>query len=224
MFGLSGSYPVRGLPVRRGTSRSSRRSTTCSIAILQSRRAMVPTRTAAPTRSTSDTLGRLLSHRRKDELLTRPLLIDSRPSWAASGVSGVRPLFFQAAAARHGRAICCLYRMGNDESGQRWPSQLWLVRHGESAGTSRAASRSRGASSRSTWRSATSTCHSALPASSNPGCSDTGLRSSPTDGRPNVVMTSPYLRAVQTAELICRGRGPGDGPIAPGPRRAVAGT
>jgi broad specificity phosphatase PhoE len=85
---------------------------------------------------------------------------------------------------------------------QRWPSRLWIVRHGESAGNV-----------------AAEAAHSASLARIDIAGRDVDVPLSgrgehqadavggwfadlPTDGRPDIVLTSPYLRARQTGERI----------------------
>lgn len=97
--------------------------------------------------------------------------------------------------------------MSNDASGQRWPTRLWLVRHGESAGNVASGI----AQSWGELRVDVAERDVDVPLSA------AGVQQSralgkwfaqlATDERPGVVMTSPYLRAVQTADLICQAGG-----------------
>jgi broad specificity phosphatase PhoE len=85
---------------------------------------------------------------------------------------------------------------------RRWPERLWIVRHGESAGNV-------------ARDAATAAGHAVIPIRERDvdvPLSDTGRRQSealgrwfaamPAEARPNVVLTSPYLRARHTASLI----------------------
>ncbi len=89
----------------------------------------------------------------------------------------------------------------------RWPSQLWLVRHGESAGNvARNAAQASGLS-----RIDIADRDVDVP------LSERGIQQScalgkwfserPDLERPEIVLSSPYLRARHTAELICEGGG-----------------
>src|SRR5215211_7259970 len=90
---------------------------------------------------------------------------------------------------------------------QKWPDAIWIVRHGESAGNV-----------------ARQKAHEAgLPTIDidvrdvDVPLSPLGERQAralghwfgrlPAEQRPNVVLTSPYVRAVRTAELICEEAG-----------------
>jgi 2,3-bisphosphoglycerate-dependent phosphoglycerate mutase len=90
---------------------------------------------------------------------------------------------------------------------QRWPSQLWIIRHGQSAGNvARAAAVATGA-----HQIGLEVRDVDIP------LSELGFRQAEAVGRwfsamlpeqrPEVVIASPYLRARQTAEAICRHSG-----------------
>jgi broad specificity phosphatase PhoE len=99
---------------------------------------------------------------------------------------------------------------------QNWPERLWLVRHGQSQGNvARDAADEAGAHeididlrdvdvplSRLGEQQAEAAGHwfAALPA----------------DNRPEIILSSPYVRARQTAEIICR-----QGALAEGPARTI---
>ena len=85
---------------------------------------------------------------------------------------------------------------------QRWPDRLWIIRHGQSAGNvARDAAHSAGlARIDIDYRDVD------VPLSELGGLQSRALgrwfASLPKNDRPNVVMTSPYLRAKETRELI----------------------
>jgi 2,3-bisphosphoglycerate-dependent phosphoglycerate mutase len=99
---------------------------------------------------------------------------------------------------------------------QRWPSQLWIVRHGQSSGNvARAAALAAGA-----HQIGLEVRDVDIP------LSELGFRQAeavgrwfaalPPADRPEVVIASPYVRARQTAETICRHSGIADcarGPV-----------
>jgi 2,3-bisphosphoglycerate-dependent phosphoglycerate mutase len=93
---------------------------------------------------------------------------------------------------------------------QRWPSRLWIVRHGQSAGNvARAAAVATGA-----HQIGLDVRDVDIP------LSDLGFRQAeavghwfaamPASERPEVIIASPYVRARQTAETICRHGGIAD--------------
>ncbi|MDQ6886072.1 MAG: histidine phosphatase family protein [Gemmatimonadota bacterium] len=87
-------------------------------------------------------------------------------------------------------------------SEQAWPDTLWIVRHGESAGNvARAAADAAGLH---TIDIATRDVDVPLSALGERQAAALGrwFAAMPADGRPNVVLSSPYLRARQTAELV----------------------
>ena len=90
---------------------------------------------------------------------------------------------------------------------QKWPERLWIVRHGQSAGN---VARDAAESARATWIDlATRDVDTPL--------SDLGERQAralggwfgalPKDSRPNVVLSSPYVRSMRSAELIVESAG-----------------
>jgi broad specificity phosphatase PhoE len=90
---------------------------------------------------------------------------------------------------------------------QRWPDILWIVRHGESAGNvARAAADEAGLH---TIDLAMRDVDVPLSAYGERQATALGhwFARKPWQERPNVVLTSPYLRARHTAELICTAGG-----------------
>lgn len=90
---------------------------------------------------------------------------------------------------------------------QRWPDRLWIVRHGESAGNvARDAAQAAGLS-----RIAIAERDVDVPLSRLGERQSDALgrwfAAMPPDERPEVVLTSPYLRAQRTAERIHQGGG-----------------
>jgi probable phosphoglycerate mutase len=91
---------------------------------------------------------------------------------------------------------------------QKWPDCLWIVRHGESAGN---------VARRAAYEAGLPTIDIDIRDVDVP-LSPLGERQAralghwfgrlPATQRPNVVLTSPYVRAVRTAELICEEAGP----------------
>ncbi|MGR4932732.1 histidine phosphatase family protein [Bradyrhizobium sp. CAR08] len=89
---------------------------------------------------------------------------------------------------------------------QRWPTKLWIVRHGESAGNV----------ARDTAHAAGEAWIKIEARDVDVPLSELGERqadalgrwfaSLPSEGRPNVILSSPYLRAKNTADVI-QGRG-----------------
>ena len=87
-------------------------------------------------------------------------------------------------------------------SSRHWPERLWIVRHGESAGNV----------ARDAATAAGLPVINIAERDVDVPLSETGIRQSealgrwfaamPEDARPNVVLTSPYLRATHTAALI----------------------
>jgi len=96
------------------------------------------------------------------------------------------------------------------EQRQRWPDVLWIVRHGESAGNVAAAeARQAGLP---TVGIATRDVDVPLSAVGEEQATALGrwFASLPDEERPTVVLTSPYVRAQRTAEIICRHGGSDD--------------
>ena len=90
---------------------------------------------------------------------------------------------------------------------QRWPERLWIVRHGESAGNvARDAAHAAGLSHIEIAHRDVDVPLSALgEEQSHPTVR--GFAGLPAAERPNVVLTSPYLRAQRTADIIAAGGG-----------------
>ena len=99
---------------------------------------------------------------------------------------------------------------------QNWPERLWLVRHGQSQGNvARDAAHEAGAREIDIDMRDVD-----VP------LSDLGLQQAeaagryfaalPADERPEVILSSPYVRARQTAELICKA-----GALAGGPGKSI---
>ncbi|HET7233318.1 MAG TPA: histidine phosphatase family protein [Longimicrobium sp.] len=90
------------------------------------------------------------------------------------------------------------------EQRQRWPDVIWIVRHGESAGNVAAAAAHE--ASLPTIQIATRDVDVPLSARGEEQATALGhwFASLPEDERPTVVLTSPYVRAQRTAEIICR--------------------
>ncbi len=85
---------------------------------------------------------------------------------------------------------------------QRWPSRLWIVCHGQSAGNVAADAAHGAGLAASTSPSGTSTSRLARAGCNRPTPSDAGSPTMPVGERPKTVLTSPYLRAKQTSERI----------------------
>jgi broad specificity phosphatase PhoE len=89
----------------------------------------------------------------------------------------------------------------------RWPSVLWIVRHGESAGNvARDAARASGLT-----RIAIETRDVDVPLSRRGETQAQALArwfaSRPEGERPEIVLSSPYVRAIQTADFVAKGGG-----------------
>ena len=113
----------------------------------------------------------------------------------------------RGAVLRAGRWNVGRGRLVSDDEQQKWPDLLWIVRHGESAGNvARAAAYKAGLA-----RIDLDVRDIDVP------LSPLGERQAralghwfgqlPEEKRPGVVLASPYLRAAQTAELICEEAG-----------------
>lgn len=85
---------------------------------------------------------------------------------------------------------------------QKWPDTIWLVRHGESAGN--VARDAAEAGGHATIDIATRDVDVPLSALGERQAQALGrwFGSQSPEGRPNVVLTSPYLRARRTAEIV----------------------
>lgn len=84
----------------------------------------------------------------------------------------------------------------------RWPSQLWIVRHGQSAGNvARDAAHEAGLQRIDIAERDMDVPLSAL-GEQQAEALGRWFAAMPPDDRPDVVLTSPYLRAIRTAELI----------------------
>jgi probable phosphoglycerate mutase len=93
----------------------------------------------------------------------------------------------------------------------RWPSKLWIVRHGESAGNvARDLAHASGSQHIDIAERDVDVPLSAL-GGEQAGALGRWFASMPADQRPEVVLTSPYVRAQRTAELVgeCGGLAPG---------------
>ena len=85
---------------------------------------------------------------------------------------------------------------------QRWPERLWIVRHGESAGNvARDAAHAAGLSHIDIAHRDVDVPLSPLGEEQS-GVLGRWFAALPAAERPNVVLTSPYLRAQRTAELM----------------------
>ena len=85
---------------------------------------------------------------------------------------------------------------------QRWPDRLWVVRHGESAGNvARDAAYAAGHAEIELETRDVDVPLSALGEEQSRALGRWFADMTPTS-RPDIVLTSPYLRAVRTAEII----------------------
>ncbi len=92
--------------------------------------------------------------------------------------------------------------MNSEVPGQRWPKRLWLVRHGESAGNvASAIARSWGELKVDVAERDVDVPLSATGVTQSRALGK-WFAELAADDRPNVLLTSPYLRAKQTADLI----------------------
>src|ERR687894_550772 len=90
---------------------------------------------------------------------------------------------------------------------QRWPERLWIVRHGESAGNvARDAAHAAGLSHIDIADRDVDVPLSALGEEQSQALGR-WFAALPAAERPNVVLTSPYLRAQRTADIIAAGGG-----------------
>ena len=99
--------------------------------------------------------------------------------------------------------------------GQKWPQRLWIVRHGQSAGN---VARDAAESARATWIDlATRDVDTPLSALGERQARALGawFGGLPDDRRPTVVLSSPYVRSMRSAELIVESVVPGAVRLAP---------
>ena len=90
---------------------------------------------------------------------------------------------------------------------QRWPSRLWIVRHGQSAGNvAREAAESSGHAMIDLPHRDVDVPLSELGQLQADALGD-WFAKMPEDERPEVVLSSPYVRARQTAEAVCNAGG-----------------
>jgi broad specificity phosphatase PhoE len=99
---------------------------------------------------------------------------------------------------------------------QNWPERLWLVRHGQSQGNvARDAAHEAGLSTIDIDMRDVDVPLSEL-GFKQAEAAGRWFASLPKDERPEVILSSPYVRARQTAELICKA-----GALAGGPARSI---
>jgi broad specificity phosphatase PhoE len=99
------------------------------------------------------------------------------------------------------------------EQGPRWPSVLWIVRHGESAGNvARELADQRGLGRIDIGARDVDVPLSAL-GEAQAGALGRWFAARPRDERPEVVRCSPYARARETARLFCDAGGAADGKV-----------
>ena len=93
------------------------------------------------------------------------------------------------------------------DQGQKWPDRLWIVRHGQSE--SNVARRLAEEAARAEIGISVRDVDVALSSLGQEQARAVGhwIRDLPPAERPNVVLVSPYRRAVQTARLICEAAG-----------------
>jgi probable phosphoglycerate mutase len=99
---------------------------------------------------------------------------------------------------------------------QNWPERLWLVRHGQSQGNvAREAADQAGAHEIDINGRDVDVPLSAL-GRKQAEAAGSWFAALPPNGRPEVILSSPYVRARQTAEIICA-----QGALAGGPGRTI---
>lgn len=99
---------------------------------------------------------------------------------------------------------------------QNWPERLWLVRHGQSQGNlARDAADEAGAHEIGIDIRDVDVPLSAL-GKTQAEAAGRWFAALPSDERPEIILSSPYVRARQTAEIICE-----QGALASGPRRTI---
>jgi len=95
---------------------------------------------------------------------------------------------------------------------QNWPARMWLVRHGQSQGNvARDAAHESGALEIDISMRDVDVPLSAL-GFEQAEAAGRWFAALPTDQRPEVILSSPYVRARQTSEAICKAGGLADGP------------
>ncbi len=95
---------------------------------------------------------------------------------------------------------------------QNWPARMWLVRHGQSQGNvARDAAHESGALEIDISMRDVDVPLSAL-GFEQAEAAGRWFAALPTDQRPEVILSSPYVRARQTAQAICKAGGLADGP------------
>jgi probable phosphoglycerate mutase len=99
---------------------------------------------------------------------------------------------------------------------QNWPERLWLMRHGQSQGNvARDAADEAGAHEIDIDLRDVDVPLSALGVG-QAEAAGRWFAALPTDARPEIILSSPYVRAKQTAEIICK-----QGALAGGPARTI---
>lgn len=99
---------------------------------------------------------------------------------------------------------------------QNWPARLWLVRHGQSQGNvARDAADEAGAHEIDIDLRDVDVPLSELGVK-QAEAAGRWFAALPRDERPEIILSSPYVRAKQTAEIICR-----EGALAGGPARTI---
>lgn len=99
---------------------------------------------------------------------------------------------------------------------QNWPERLWLVRHGQSQGNvARDAADESGAHEIDIAMRDVDVPLSALGVE-QAKAAGRWFAALPPDERPEIILSSPYVRARQTAEIICK-----EGALAGGPARTI---
>ena len=95
---------------------------------------------------------------------------------------------------------------------QNWPQRLWIVRHGQSQGNvAREAAHEAGAHEIGLEMRDVDVPLSELGVE-QARAAGRWFASLPRDERPEIILSSPYIRAKQTAEIICRERALAGGP------------
>ena len=86
---------------------------------------------------------------------------------------------------------------------QNWPERLWLVRHGQSQGNVARDAADESARTKSTSYAG---CRCAAFGTRDRSGRGSGrwFAALPAEDRPEIILSSPYVRAKQTAEIICK--------------------